>query len=92
MFLPISAGTGIFVSTAIYYIRWNDRWFRDHASAEFANRKFGADILGASWLAELFFEWDEKKDFNFPPELLQSFARGLFTPGTNPNGEPEFVT
>lgn len=79
LFLPLSASTCLFVSTVVYYIKWCDRWFRDHATAEFTNRKFAADILRASWLAELFFEWESKKETPFPPELLQAFARGLFT-------------
>lgn len=78
-FVPLSASTLIFVSTGIYYVKWNDRWFRDHATAEFTNRKFAADILRASWLAELVFEWESKKETQFPAELLQAFARGLFT-------------
>lgn len=76
--IPVSAGTALFVSTMIYFIRWNDQWFRDHARAEFANRKFSTDILRASWLAELYFEWESKREQTLPPEILQSFTRGLF--------------
>lgn len=76
--IPLSTGSLIFVSTGIFYIRWNDQWFRDHARAEMETRKLSADILRASWLAELFFEWEQKKDTAMPPELVSSFTRGLF--------------
>jgi hypothetical protein len=76
--VPLTTGTLIFVSTVIFYIRWNDQWFRDHARAEMETRKFSGDILRASWLAELFFEWEQKRESEMPKELLTSFTRGLF--------------
>lgn len=78
LLVPLSTWTAILVSTSIYYIRWNDQWFRDHAKVEFENRKFSADILRASWVAELLFEWVEKKGIAMPPELVASFTRNLF--------------
>jgi hypothetical protein len=78
LLVPLSTWTAIFVSTSIFYIRWNDQWFLDHAKVEFENRKFSADILRASWVAELFFEWAEKKGVSIPPELVASFTRNLF--------------
>lgn len=78
--LPLTTGTLVFVSTGIFYIKWNDQWFRDHAQAEMETRKFSADILRASWLAELFFEWEQKRETPMPAELLTSFTRGLFDP------------
>lgn len=76
--IPLSTWTIMFVSTGIYYIRWNDQWFREHARVEFENRKFSADILRASWVAELFFEAAEKKETKMPPELVESFTKNLF--------------
>jgi hypothetical protein len=78
LFIPLGTWTALFVTTGIYYIRWNDQWFRDHARVEFETRKFSADILRASWVAELFFEWAEKKGVNMPPELVGSFTKNLF--------------
>lgn len=78
LLIPLSTWTAIFISTSIYYIRWNDQWFRDHAKIEFENRKFSADILRASWVAELLFEWVEKKGITMPPELVASFTKNLF--------------
>lgn len=82
LFIPLGTGTALFVTTGIYYLRWTDQWFRDHARVEFENRKFSADILRASWVAELFFEWAEKKGINMPPDLVNSFTKNLFDPTT----------
>lgn len=77
-FVPVSVGTVFFIATVIYYIRWNDQWFREHAQAEFRNKQFSADILRASWLTELLFEWEKEKERELPPEIIASFTRGLF--------------
>jgi hypothetical protein len=75
---PFSTGILLFVSTAIFYIRWNDLWFKEHANAEFENRKFYVDTVRASWIAELLFEWKEKKEVPFPDQLITSYTTGLF--------------
>ncbi len=67
------------ISTAIYYLKWNDRWFREHADAEFAAKRYKADILRASWLAELAGEWKKTKDGEaLSPLLIEAFGRNLF--------------
>jgi len=76
--VPISTGALVFVSTFIFYIKWNDQWFRDHARVEFENRKFAADVLRASWIAELLFEWEHKKGTIMPLELIERFTKNLF--------------
>jgi hypothetical protein len=78
--IPISGGLLGFGSTMIYYMRWNDHWQRRHAEAEFRDMKFNDDILRASWLAELIFEWESEKGGVFPEELVHNFSRGLFIP------------
>jgi hypothetical protein len=75
---PFSTGMILFISTAIFYIRWNDQWFKEHANAEFENRQFSRDIVRASWIAELLFEWKEKKEVPFPEQLIASYTTGLF--------------
>jgi hypothetical protein len=75
---PFTTGVLLFVSTAIFFIRWNDQWFKEHANAEFENRQFSRDIVRASWLAELLFEWKEKKEVPFPDALITSYTTGLF--------------
>ena len=79
---PFSAGLILFGSTLIFYLKWNNRWFEDHAHAEFYFRKLNSDILRASWIAELFFEWKDKKDIGIPHEVLTSFTRNLFVDTT----------
>lgn len=77
-FVPVSVGTVFFIATVVYYVRWSDQWFREHAQAEFRNKQFSADILRASWLTELLFEWEKEKERELPPEVIASFTRGLF--------------
>lgn len=76
---PFSAAFLAFGGTIIYYLKWNDRWFREHADAEFAAKRYKADILRASWIAELVQEWiKEAKDQPLPTELLEAYTRNLF--------------
>lgn len=72
---PLAFLAGTFATILWYYIRWNDQWFREHANAELATQRFMADILRASWLAELVFE---NKDRELPDTLLKQFATDLF--------------
>jgi len=76
--IPLSTATLLFVTTAIFYLRWNDLWFQEHANAEFENRKFYVDVVRASWIAELLFEWKDKKEVPFPDDLIRSYTTGLF--------------
>lgn len=76
---PMSAGIALFASTLVFFIRWNDAWFRDHARAEFQAMRNHSDILRASWIAELYFEWTEAKDTEFPPVLAERLTQNLFT-------------
>ncbi|MCB9852411.1 MAG: hypothetical protein H6819_04895 [Phycisphaerales bacterium] len=76
--IPTSAGVLLFASTLIFFIKWNDQWFREHASAEFRNMRFSADILRASWFAELLFEWVGEKQTDLPESVVTSFTRNLF--------------
>lgn len=74
---PLSAGVLLFASTLIYYVKWIDHWFREHARAEFQNRKLRSDIVRASWLAELIFEGRDKNK-ELPDLLVARFSDGLF--------------
>jgi hypothetical protein len=76
---PLSAGFVTFVFTMIYYLKWNDRWFREHADGEFAAKRYRADIYRASWLAELVTEWAKEAKGDLPPSLLEACTRNLFT-------------
>jgi DNA repair exonuclease SbcCD ATPase subunit len=77
------------ITTAIYYLKWNDRWFREHANAEFAAKRYKSDILRASWLAELAGEWKKNKE-ELSPLLIDAFSKNLFTDisTTDPSDHP----
>jgi hypothetical protein len=73
--------TGSFAlfGTVIYYLKWSDRWFREHAEAEFAAKRQKADIVQASWLAELVSEWTSQNgQRELPKELLEAYTRNIF--------------
>ena len=77
-YLPLSsAGLLGFSATMLFYLKWSDRWFREHADEEMQSKRYKADMLRASWIAELAAEW-AKDGKQAPPELLDVFARNLF--------------
>lgn len=63
----------------MYWIKWSDDWFREHARAEFANRKFNADATRAAWLVELLLEWSKEGREPMPPAVVESLTKNLFT-------------
>ncbi|MFK4653656.1 hypothetical protein ABIF97_003590 [Bradyrhizobium japonicum] len=69
----------IFVATLFFYIRWMNRWFEQHASAEFLLKQFELDIDRASWVVETAMEWRRDQQAEIPPPLLDGIARNLFT-------------
>lgn len=77
--LRVPAGIMGFAFAAVFYIRWNDHWFRQHADEEFQLRRLELDVDRASWVTELALEYrDEKGDV--PAELLDRLSAGLFSP------------
>jgi hypothetical protein len=68
---------GLF-GTAIYYIRWLDRWSQQHADEEFRLKRIDVDVDRSSWLAEMVLEWKQSGGSNFPKELLERLSNGLF--------------
>ena len=79
LLVPITGGLILTGSTAVFYLRWADQWFRDYAQAEFANRKFKADMSRAAWLVEMFFEWEQKKVTSVPHEIIERLSANLFS-------------
>lgn len=75
---PLTAGFVTFVLTTIYYLKWNDRWFREHADSEFSAKRYKADILRASWVAELVSERAKEGAGELPSDLLAAYTRNLF--------------
>jgi hypothetical protein len=66
------------IGTAFFYLRWLNRWFEQHAQAEFRLKQFQLDIERASWLVETALDWDSKQGSGLPKELLEGLARNLF--------------
>jgi len=67
-----------FLGGAWFLIKWNDRWFRQHADAEFNFKQLELDINRASWVVEMALEWKEEKGTELPPELLDRLTKNLF--------------
>lgn len=67
-----------FASTAIFYIRWNNRWFEQHASEEFQLKRLELDLDRASWVVEMAMEWKSEKGTEIPPHLLDRLTANLF--------------
>ena len=65
-------------ATIIFYIRWNDSWFRQHADEEFQLKRFELDIDRASWVVEMALEWKDEKGTEIPEELIERFTENLF--------------
>lgn len=80
--LPLlSAATA---AALIYYIRWNDVWFKRHADEEFRTKRFELDVDRASWLVEMALEWKEEKGTEIPRELLDRLSANLFDKPSEP--------
>ena len=78
--LPL--GTLGFVLTAIFYIRWNDQWFRQHANQEFKLQQLALDVDRAGYAAEMLLEWQEDKGGEMPAVMVDRLTAGLFTDQT----------
>lgn len=65
----------------IFYIRWNDQWFRQHADEEFRLKRLELDIDRASWVVELAMEWQTDKDTELPEGLFDRLTENLFEEG-----------
>ena len=78
--LPIGA-LG-FALTALFYIRWTDQWFRQHANQEFRLQQLALDVDRAGYATEMLMEWQEDKGGEMPAVLVDRLTAGLFTDQT----------
>lgn len=76
--LRIPLGAAGVAGFVVYYIRWLDQWFRQHAEEEFRLKRFDLDIDRASWVVEMMLEWKDEKQSPPPPELIDRISRNLF--------------
>ena len=70
--------SGAFGASVIFYLRWMNDWFSQHASTEFQLRQFQLDIERASWVVETALEWKDAKGSTIPAELLGPISSNLF--------------
>jgi len=87
----LSGGTDVFltarltvgvvgvVTAFIFYIRWLDFWFRQHADEEFRLKRMALDVDRASWVVETAMEWQQQNKDAIPPLLLQQLTHDLFS-------------
>lgn len=85
-------GAAGFATTLIYYIRWNDAWFRQHADEEFRLKQLELDIDRASWVVEMAMEWSDDKGSTIPDELIDRLTAGLFQRTDSGNPKPKHPT
>ena len=71
-----------FALTAVFYIRWNDQWFRQHADQEFRLQQLALDVDRAGYATEMLLEWQEDKGGEMPAVMLDRLTAGLFTDQT----------
>ncbi|MCY1019661.1 hypothetical protein [Pyxidicoccus sp. MSG2] len=83
-----AALTAGLVSTAVFYIRWSNRWLEQHSSEEFRLKRLGLDLDRASWLVETAMEWKEEKGSEIPNILVERLSAGLFTPDVQKEAAP----
>jgi len=70
--------TIVLVGALFFYVRWMNRWFEQHASAEFLLKQFELDINRASWVVETAMEWRRDQQSEIPSSLLEGVTRNLF--------------
>lgn len=71
------------VGVSVYYIKWTDRWFREHSEEEFKLKRLALDIDRASWVVETVLEWQNEKNSSVPSQLLDRLTHGLFSNEAN---------
>lgn len=75
------------VGALFFYVRWMNRWFEQHASAEFLLKQFELDINRASWVVETAMEWRRDQQSEIPAPLLEGVTRNLFAYGDSSSQE-----
>ena len=72
-----------FALTAVFYIRWTDQWFRQHANQEFRLQQLALDVDRAGYATEMLLEWQEDKGGEIPAVMVDRLTTGLFTDQTS---------
>jgi uncharacterized membrane protein len=77
-FLKQGLSVAALVGAILYYARWMNRWFEEHANAEFLLKQFQLDVDRASWVVETALEWKRVHSAEIPPSLLEGITKNLF--------------
>jgi hypothetical protein len=68
-----------FIASIVFYIRWSDDWFRQHADEEFRLKRLQLDIDRASWVVETALDWRRDHEAGvIPKEIIEGMTRNLF--------------
>jgi hypothetical protein len=62
----------------LYYIKWENRWADQHATAEFQLQQFYVDVNRANWVVESGLEWHKETGATIPDTIMQSITANLF--------------
>lgn len=76
-----------FGSTSVFFIRWNNKWFEQHANEEFRLKRHEIDIDRASWIVEMALEWRTEKEGEIPSQLIDKLSQNLFIEAKQDNTE-----
>ena len=67
-----------FAAASLFYVRWENHWFSQHALEEFALKKMEIDFDRASWAVELAFEWKKDNGTEIPLPIFEVLSKNLF--------------
>jgi len=86
----LSVGMLGLAAALVWYVKWNDQWFREHAQEEFRLKRLDLDVDRASWLVEMALEFKTEKGATMPTELIDRLSQNLFasTPGMTETRHP----
>jgi hypothetical protein len=82
--IRLALGVLSVLTTLVFYIRWVDSWFRQHADEEFRLKRMSPDVDRASWVVETAMEWQQQNKGSIPAQLLDQLSRELFVTGGPP--------
>lgn len=76
--IPFSLSALGFISTMIFFIRWQHNWVARHADLETRNQVLQYDMMRASWFAEFLLEYKEERAHELPDAVIQVMTKNLF--------------
>ena len=68
----------LFVSFAVYYVSWENYWFKRSSDEELRLKRMILDVRRAHWFVELAFQWQDEFKEAVPPEIVDRLTKHLF--------------